>query len=252
LLFLKTVRETRMPAVTEALRNLQQTETRLRTTRDMLNRKKRALRVHEKRIATLSEQIQVKRQEARSLTAGSANQETELRSRQEQIGRKRAQLNAVKTNKEYAAILAEIRNEEADNSRHEEAILQALSKIDACNNAIKEIEGQLAKERQLMGELQARLADELGALEGRIRELEGERRNAADSVEPDVLNLFERIADHHDGEALANVVCVDEREGNWICGGCNMGIPVDTINQLQTSDSVLRCANCSRILYFEE
>jgi len=241
-----------MPAVTEALRNLQETETRLRATRDMLNRKKKALRVHEKRIATLADQAEAKRQEARSIAAASANQETELRSRQEQIGRKRVQLNTVKTNKEYAAILAEIRNEEADNSKYEEAILQALSKVDACNTAIQEIEGHLAKERQLMGELQARLADELGALESRIRELEEERRHAAESVEPGVLKIFERVADHHEGEALAPAVCVDEREGNWICGGCNMGIPVDMINQLQTSDSVLRCSNCSRILFFSE
>jgi predicted nucleic acid-binding Zn-ribbon protein len=241
-----------MPAVTEALRNLQEAETRLRATRDMLNRKKKALRVHESRIAALGAQIETKRKEARELTAAGANQETELRGRHDQIGRKRAQLNIVKTNKEYAAILAEIRNEEADNAKFEEAILAAMTKVDAAGNAVKQLEGQLAKERQLMEELSGRLADELGALQHRIDELAAQRERAAEGIAEDVLHIFQRVADHHDGEALAPVLCVDERAETWICGGCNMGIPVDMINRLQTSDGVLRCATCSRILYFQE
>ncbi len=241
-----------MPAVTEALRHLQNVETQLRASRDMLNRKKRSLRVHEKRIATLSEQIEAKQHEIKEHQAHSANQELELRGKQEQIDKKRTQLNAVKTNKEYAAILAEIRNEEADNGKYEETILQTLAQVDQCTAARKDLETQLAKERGAMEALMSRLSQDLNALENRISQLEAQRDTASREVSEDVMVLFERIAERHDGEVLAKIECVDERSGNWICRGCNMGIPIDTVNQLQTSEEVIRCRSCSRILYFEQ
>ena len=241
-----------MPAVTEALRTLQNVETQLRASRDMLNRKKRSLRVHEKRIASLSEQIGSRKTQIKELQAVSANQEMELRSRQEQIGRKRSQLNTVKTNKEYAAILAEIRNEEADTGRYEETILQTLNRVDEYMTASKDLEAQLAKEHEIMNDLEGRLSQDLGALEQRIRQLETQRQTVAEQVPDEVLNVFDRVAERNDGEALARVECVDERNGTWICGGCNMGIPVDVINQLQTSEDVIRCRSCSRILFFQQ
>jgi predicted nucleic acid-binding Zn-ribbon protein len=241
-----------MAVVSEALRSLQEVETQLRANRDLLERKKRALRVHEKRIASLSTQIEDGQDEIRKLKANSANQEVELRGRQEQVSKKRAQLNAVKTNKEYAAILAEIRNEEADNSKFEEIILRTLTRIDQAQSTRDELEGQLAKERQIKEEIEAKLADELSTLENRIRQLESEREKAAEQVPPDTLTIFERVADRHDGEALAPLVCVNERHGEWICGGCNMSVPVDLVNTLQSSDRVIRCTSCSRILYFSK
>jgi predicted nucleic acid-binding Zn-ribbon protein len=69
---------------------------------------------------------------------------------------------------------------------------------------------------------------------------------------PSALNIFKRVADSYDGEALAEVEKADENSVSWSCGGCFMGIPAEIVNVLTGKDDLIRCTNCTRILYLRE
>ena len=57
----------------------------------------------------------------------------------------------------------------------------------------------------------------------------------------------------HDGEAMAEVVEINRRHREYACDACNMQMPFNLISTLHnTSDEVVRCPACGRILHIQE
>ncbi|MDD5010816.1 MAG: C4-type zinc ribbon domain-containing protein, partial [Phycisphaerae bacterium] len=63
---------------------------------------------------------------------------------------------------------------------------------------------------------------------------------------------FKRVAETYDGEAMAEIEIPDNRNGIYTCGGCFMTLTTETANTLMSRDEVLRCPNCTRILYIKQ
>jgi len=70
-------------------------------------------------------------------------------------------------------------------------------------------------------------------------------------VPAEALHVFDRLAETYEGEAMAPVIEEDRRRMEYICGGCYMQIPVEKVNLLISSDELVRCSSCARILYVE-
>jgi predicted nucleic acid-binding Zn-ribbon protein len=66
------------------------------------------------------------------------------------------------------------------------------------------------------------------------------------------LQIFKRVAETYDGEAMAIIEEQDGKAGAYSCGGCFMGITAETVNLLMTNDDIIRCPNCTRILVLIE
>ena len=66
------------------------------------------------------------------------------------------------------------------------------------------------------------------------------------------LTIFERVAETYDGEAMAEVEGTGDNSTSFSCGGCFMGIPAEVVNILSGHDDIVRCSNCTRILYLKE
>jgi hypothetical protein len=71
-------------------------------------------------------------------------------------------------------------------------------------------------------------------------------------VPPKARELFERLAEHHDGEALSAITKPDRRREEYMCGACNMELVVDVYNKLHSRDEMFFCPSCRRILYIPE
>ncbi len=67
-------------------------------------------------------------------------------------------------------------------------------------------------------------------------------------ITPDALEVFKRVADTYDGEAVVDVEEQEGRSSVYSCGGCFMSITNESVNLLMTRDEIIRCANCTRIL----
>ena len=66
------------------------------------------------------------------------------------------------------------------------------------------------------------------------------------------LEIFKRVAETYDGEAVAIIEQNTGRTGAYTCGGCFMGVTDECVNQLMTKDEIIRCPNCTRILVLSE
>lgn len=167
--------------------------------------------------------------------------EIELGQKEEQIKKLQIQLFQVKTNKEYSALQREIEGFKADRSVLEEEVLKLMEEADR-------VKTQVAAERAVLNARETELAAQLQRIEGdsqRIRsaveELRSSRAGLAPRVEPAVLSQYERILDRKEGIALVPV------RGN-ACGGCNMILPPQVINEVQIGARLVPCGSCARIL----
>ena len=58
------------------------------------------------------------------------------------------------------------------------------------------------------------------------------------------------IAEHHDSEAMAQIVKPNDKREEFICSGCQMSIPLENVNALMNSSNEIQtCHVCGRILY---
>ena len=84
--------------------------------------------------------------------------------------------------------------------------------------------------------------------EAEIKEIQTQWEEAARDIPPESLNIFKRVAETYDGEALAVVETQEGKTATYSCGGCFMGVTAESVNLLMTKDDIIRCPNCTRIL----
>jgi len=80
--------------------------------------------------------------------------------------------------------------------------------------------------------------------EARASELAKHDQNLAalaKTVEPALLERFNQVKLHH-AVPIAKIV-------NSKCGGCNMSLPMVMLKKIATTDGIVECENCGRILY---
>lgn len=169
---------------------------------------------------------------------------------EEKIVRLRGQMNSVKNNKEYSALLVEVNTLKVDKGKVEEQALTHMAQVDEIAAKIADVDAKLAErgklETQSQGEVDAAKA-EVG---DRLAQLTAERDEAAKALPDDVRKAFFKLSDEHDGEALAEVEEQSRRHMEYTCGGCYMSIPVERVNAVMSKPNLLTtCPNCGRMLY---
>jgi len=237
-----------MGPVLNALVKLQTIENRLRAAKAKLARCRRNVIIHENQVRSLQNALEAKKEEIQLTKVQSDRLELELKTKDQQVSRLRAQLNMAKTNKEYAAILTMLNTTKADNSKIETQILELLKDIEADEAECKNIQNQAAEQKQKL-EQTRKEADVLATkYEVEIEEIQAEWDKQAQIIPPEPLQLFKRVAETYDGEALALVENQEGQSDAYTCGGCFMGITAESVNLLMTRDDIIRCPNCTRIL----
>ncbi len=237
-----------MGSVLNGLVKLQSVENRLRAVKAKLTRCRRNVIIAENQVRSLQNALEAKTEEIQLARVQSGRLELELATRDEAIARLRASLNASKTNKEYAAVLTQLNTTKADNSKIETQVLELMKDIEADQVEQKKIQDQIDQQKQSLE--QTRKEAEVLAVkyQTEIDQIQAEWNQVAQTVPPESLQVFKRVAETYDGEALAMI----EKQGNkmetYSCGGCFMGITAESVNLLMTRDDIIRCPNCTRIL----
>lgn len=237
-----------MGPVLEGLTKLQSVENRLRAAKTKLARCRRNVIVQENQIRSLQNSVEAKKEEIQLTRVQCDRLELELASREEAIAKLRASLNAAKTNKEYAAVLTQLNTTKADNSKIETQILDLLKDIEADEAERKKIEGQIEEQKQVLERIRKEAEGLSAKYESEIAQIEVEWNSASQVVPAEPLEIFKRVADTYDGEALSMIEQQSGKNGTYSCGGCFMSITAESVNLLMTKDDVIRCPNCTRIL----
>ena len=163
----------------------------------------------------------------------------------ETLKRARDRLSEVKTNKEYQSLLKEIEIAEEKNSALEDEILSLLDFLDGLEKENKLKEGEFNRLRQDYEEEKQRITREMESLDEGLNHCIRKRDEIKKEIPADVIKKYEKIKIVGHGLAVVPV---------WkeVCYGCHMAIPPQMYNELQTSDEIMTCPNCNRIIYWED
>ncbi|MBA5866052.1 MAG: hypothetical protein GDA67_05060 [Nitrospira sp. CR1.3] len=156
----------------------------------------------------------------------------------------RARLSEIKTNKEYQAHLFELQMANKKKSEIEDKVLACMEKIDQLQHALKEaqervksVEETFTQEKQVLDDLDRKLAGELA-------ELEAQQRERASRVERGLLERYTKLKSSRKDQALAAIK-------GGMCSGCRLQIPPQLIAEVKRSQDLHTCPYCHRMLYWE-
>jgi len=185
-----------------------------------------------------------KKQEAASRKK--REKESELSETQEKIGKMKARISDLKTNKEYQAYQKEIEGCEKGISAIEDVILQLMEEIDAVSKEQKEKEAAVNAEIQKIDAFKAELDAEAAKNERELSLLKQERAGMVSRIAPHVYKTYMTILlDSGDGVAVTTA-------RNELCSGCDMNIPPQLYVEIRKNQEMLQCPQCRRILYVSE
>ena len=240
-----------MGPVLNGLAKLQSVENRLRAAKTKLARCRRNVIIQESHVRSLQSAVEAKKEEIQLTKIQSDRLELELKTKDEAILRLRASLNASKTNKEYSAILTQLNTTKADNSKVEAQILELMKDIEADEAECANIQDQIDEQKQKLEQIRKEAEQLTTKYEAEIEEIQAEWDQESQAIPSKPLELFNRVAETYDGEALAVVERQNGKTETYTCGGCFMGVPAESVNVLMTKDDIIRCPNCTRILVLE-
>ena len=241
-----------MGPVLNGLVKLQSVENRLRAGKAKLTRCRRNVVIQENQVRSLQNALEAKKEEIQLTKIQFDRLELELKSRDGAIARLRASLNTAKTNKEYAAVLTQLNTTKADNSKTETQSLELLKDIEADEGECREIQEQIEKQKQTLEQTRKETETMAGKYQAEIKEIQIEWDHIAQIIPKESLEVFKRVAETYDGQAVTTVEQNEEgKTAAYSCGGCFMGITAESVNMLMTKDEIIRCPNCTRILILD-
>jgi predicted nucleic acid-binding Zn-ribbon protein len=241
-----------MGPVLNGLVKLQSVEDRLRVAKAKLARSRRSITIQENQLRSLQNALEAKKEETQLTRMQSDRLELELKTRDQEVSKLRASLNAAKTNKEYAAVLTQLNTTRADNSKIETQILELMKAVDVDQGECANISKQIEEQKQQLEQTRQKVEGSAAEYEAEIEKIQAEWNEVAKNIPRKALDVFNRVADTYDGEAVARIDQQEGRTTGYSCGGCYMGVPAESVNVLMTKDDIIRCPNCTRILVLTE
>ncbi len=240
-----------MGSILDALLKLQEVEIQLTELRQRIGAKQHAVRAQEKRIAVHTTELETKRKAMRDRQVEADRLNLDVKSFEDRVAKLRTQLNSAKTNKEYSTLLSEINTHKADSAKVEERTLNLFTELDAAKKIIDQEDARLADEQTRLAEVRKSARDYEQQVADRLKALTSERERAAEAVPEPVLGTFGRVAEKHDGQAMAVVLRTNPRREEFVCSGCNMGVTLQQVNAIISRDEPVFCNICGRILFLE-
>jgi predicted nucleic acid-binding Zn-ribbon protein len=235
-----------------ALVKLFTADQQLRQAQERYDQAARSVRLQERKVNELAARLQATQQTLRENQSSAAQLDLDIKTRDAKIEKFRTQQQQAKNAKEYQAFLVEINTEKADRNKVEDETLKVLEQVERLQGEAKAIGTQLEEERKRLNELQAQIGGRLAELQADIDRLRPAREQAYSALPPKARQGFERLSEHHEGEAMAPLVKPDKRREEYVCGSCNMSLVVDVYNRLHSRDELVTCASCGRLLYIPD
>jgi len=161
------------------------------------------------------------------------------------LSRLREQLMAVKTNKEYTAMLHEIQMAEDHIRSEEDKILEIMEETEGKEKSLKVAEQAMLKRSAELQESIRKTNETAPAMESELAKLNEEKAFMESHIEAELLFQYRRIGNAKKGIALAEAR--DE-----LCSACHVRIRPQMYAELLRTERIYFCDSCSRILFSRE
>lgn len=235
-----------------ALVKLFRADQALREAQDRLDAATKNVRIQERKLHDSTEKLKLVQGRQKDLQTKSASMDLDIKSRDAQIEKLRTQQQAAKNNKEYQTFLVEINTQKVDRGKIEEEAMKVLEDLEAAQKESAELTTVVESEQAKLAQMKSQMGDTVAQLQAEIDSLKGPRDAAAAALSPKARQMFDRLADHHDGEAMSALMKPDRRREEYVCSACMMDLVTDVYNKLHSRDEMVFCPSCRRILYIPD
>ncbi len=171
--------------------------------------------------------------------------EIELAEHQENLKKLQNQMLAIKTNKEYDALVSQIDSVKEHIDNKESRMLELIETIERLEKEIgslqeksSEIKGQNRKQLEI-------LQEKMDSVGTKVKMKEDDRNNLKVRIPRGVMSTYDRIRKNRGGAA---VVAVNKRA----CGGCYKALSPHLIQEIKRGQRMITCDSCGRILIWQD
>lgn len=186
------------------------------------------------------------KKEMTQLQLAKKQKELDLEGQESSIRKHATDLNAVKTNEAYRALMGEIDKSKLEKSSLEDQILQLMEQMDQASRVWKEKEAHSKSDEggllQKISEWESRQK----ATEQILAAKEAERETALAALPKKLSDQYVKL--RHGKHVKAAVVPIRAEQ----CVGCHMKVSQNLINEVRRGLKIMTCEYCSRIVYLEE
>ena len=171
--------------------------------------------------------------------------EMEVQRENDHMAKAKTKLPAVKTNKEYTAILSEVDMVKKKVSGLEDQELEVMEILEVKQKEIPGIKKKFEEEEGLFREYKEKKEAELKRMEQELSSLNSKRDKLKEQLDNLILQRYEKVAKSRGGRA---VVSLSEN----ICQGCFQQVLPQMVINVKVGESIQQCSNCARFLFWEE
>ena len=171
--------------------------------------------------------------------------EQEVQSENDHMAKAKIKLPAVKTNKEYTAILTEVDAIKGKVSKIEDKELEIMEILEIKSKEVPSVEKKCKEEDEHYNAYRQKKENEEKRVKQELEGLEIKRKNLSDLVDTVILKRYQKIFDFREGRAVAGL-----REN--ICQGCFQQVLPQTVIEVKVGEKIHQCEGCMRFLFWEE
>ena len=222
---------------------LQERDQRLRSIAKELEKIPREISQAEERLHRDQGTVDQIHSEIQANEVAMKNLELDIETRRDTIAKLKVQQFETKKNEEFRALGNEVIRYGEEVVALEDQELELMEKGE-------ELKGKLKAAETVRDETKDQVDDEVSGhnkrAEGskkRAAELEEERKQFVEVLEPDIIALYDRIL-----KSKGDVAVSPLEKG--ICGGCHMKVTTATLHNVRSGDQLAHCENCGRVLYW--
>jgi hypothetical protein len=170
--------------------------------------------------------------------------EGDLATKDQEIGKFNKELNAIKTNEAYRAMLTQIEAAKKEKIAIEDQILELLLAAESSAQVIRQQEAETKQSESKIREQITALEAHIKGFQEDLSKIESERSAFALTIIPAMLHSYEHIRTTRSGLAIVLI-------SGGSCAGCNYKLPPQKINETAKGHELVLCDHCSRILYYD-
>ncbi len=237
----------------ENLLTLHRVDSQVRALRSRVDSAKAYFLAQEKQLQLLDRQRIELDTQLKQLNAVVHGLELDQATTQARVDKLRSELNTSTNDKQYKAILHEMKVLEGQKDEGVKRAIDEMQRVEDTGKRIVVHAATIVERQKVLTVAKSKLDECTKDVGDRLAELEAERTRAADLIPDRERKIFDRVADETEGEAMAEVAIVDLRHREFACGSCNIEVPFEAYSRLASAAQVvIQCKACTRILYLAE
>ena len=177
------------------------------------------------------------------------SRELVIAEKDEEIRKHQRELNMVKDNNAFKALLTEIEGAKKEQDETETAILGLMEAVDKAAAEDKRLQQEVKKLEEEKNLRTRELETAKKDMEIALEAAKTARADSAAKIGAEIIEKYEFIRSRREGLAIVHIR--EDKTGHISCGGCNMGLTAQKIVDIKTPHALVFCDNCQRMIYLD-